>query len=508
MQILHKLRLGHRVLILVGAMLWCELVFSGILLWLQCETERVAKREEFGKMVVGRTNLCFQKLYEAGFAADKFLRTRGPVPGKDVYDKYLENVRIFDSEMADLQKQVEDPKTAQTIEKVRHEAAEGFGVLREFMQYSLEHGRDYAKMKYATQLLSIEHLKSGVVDTLHEMLDSQHQVIEESAQERLRFASHVKTVVVAGIALNAVLAIGVAMILIKSLTSRLEMLVDNTMRLARGLPLHPTLPGTDEISHLDKTFHDMADALAEAARKKKEIVAVVSHDLRTPLTSLQGYLSLLYRGAYGDLTDTALERTRMAERAVARLIKLINDLLDLEKLESGKFDFNPVDAHSDEIIEASLNSLRGIAEERKIQFVEPEFDITCHCDPERIEQVLINLLSNALKYSPDNSKVSIGVVREKGFVRWIIRDQGPGIPPDLQEAIFERFQQVSASEDRKKGGTGLGLAICKAIIEQHGGTIGVMSEIGQGSAFWFTVPSSNAMAVERKAEEALASEGI
>lgn len=483
-----NLRLAHKGLMLVVGLLAVELAFFGALYWLQMETERQTQREEASKLIVGKTNLVFQALFDCGTIADRFLKKKGGEPDMADYQRYQQDVARLDAEMADLESLVAaQPEYLAAVQNVRRNSHTGWTMLGEFIDTRMREGRDNALMKYFHRLKELSVLKHGVMDELKDLMAKQDAIVNDSAKERLKFTYGVKQLVFVGIGLNCIVAIGIAILFIKAITTRLEILVDNTVRLGKGVPLRPVQPGTDEISHLDKTFHQMADALAEASRKKKEIVAVVSHDLRTPLTSLQGYLSLLQRGAYGELTPTAVDRTEMAEKAVTRLIKLINDLLDLEKLESGKFDFEPRDVQCSAIIQPCINSVSGMAEEKQIALLPSREPLYVHCDPERIEQVLINLLSNALKYSPNGAEIYIRTANEGDFVRWSVIDNGPGIPAEVRQAIFERFQQVS-SEDRRKGGTGLGLAICKAIVEQHGGTIGVDSELGKGSTFWFTLP--------------------
>jgi signal transduction histidine kinase len=170
-------------------------------------------------------------------------------------------------------------------------------------------------------------------------------------------------------------------------------------------------------------------------------------------------------------------------------MSLINDLLDLEKLESGTIliSFAPCDLAA--IFADSFNAVKVFAQERSVTVRMPErCQVECTADANRIVQVLVNLISNAVKFSPPDSTVSVEFEEMEKWLKIKVIDQGRGIPPRFREAIFERFQQVEAADAQKKGGTGLGLAICKAIVEQHGGTIGVDSVEGEGSTFWFTLP--------------------
>ncbi len=232
--------------------------------------------------------------------------------------------------------------------------------------------------------------------------------------------------------------------------------------------------------------------LKEVEQLKQEFLSTVSHELRTPLTSIRGALGLLTSGAVGALSGEVVEVVAIAERNAIRLIALINDLLDLERLETGRIElrFGPVAVGS--VLRRALESVGAFAHEHGITIEVPEVSATIWADADRIVQVLVNLLSNAAKFSPPGSAVTIGVAPGAQWVEFRVADRGRGVPAASRSVIFERFQQVETSDARQKGGTGLGLAICKSIVEQHGGTIGVESEEGVGSTFWFRVAAASA----------------
>ncbi|MCA9802909.1 MAG: PAS domain S-box protein [Cyanobacteria bacterium HKST-UBA02] len=226
----------------------------------------------------------------------------------------------------------------------------------------------------------------------------------------------------------------------------------------------------------------------EVERLKKEFVSTVSHELRTPLTSIRGSLTLLSVGAMGALPEQAKKVVSIAERNTIRLIGLINDILDIEKLEAGKLDMVFENTPMKDILERSEQSVNTFAANNGIKLELLPSDALVYADGDRIVQVVVNLLSNAIKFSPKGQTVTVVVENSAGFVQVRVIDRGRGIPEKFRKLLFQRFQQVEASDAKKKGGTGLGLAICKGIIEQHGGQIGVESEEGKGSTFWFRVP--------------------
>ncbi len=242
----------------------------------------------------------------------------------------------------------------------------------------------------------------------------------------------------------------------------------------------------------------------QAERIKKEFVATVSHELRTPLTSIRGALALLASGALGELPDEANDVVRIAERNTLRLATLINDILDLERLEAGQMELSvepvPVRHSVERAVEsvATLASAAGVA-------IEAEPSACCVlADPDRLVQVLVNLLGNAIKFSPPGAAVRVSC-RPAGHQAEVhVIDRGRGIPAEALPRLFERFWQVEACDAREKGGSGLGLAVCRAIVARHGGEIGVESAVGAGSDFWFRLPSAPATAHDDGLLQALA----
>ena len=223
----------------------------------------------------------------------------------------------------------------------------------------------------------------------------------------------------------------------------------------------------------------------EVDRLKSEFVATESHELRTPLTSIRGSLGLLAAGVVGELPTQGRELVRLAERNAIRLTALINDILDFERLDSGRVQMQLAEAGLQPLFEQSLESVRAFADEQEILLVSQPTGARVMADADRIVQVLVNLLSNAIKFSPAGGEVRVWAEERGSRVRLFVRDQGRGIPATHRQRIFERFAQVEAADKR---GTGLGLAICKAIVEHHGGEIGVESEPEAGSTFWIEIP--------------------
>ena len=226
----------------------------------------------------------------------------------------------------------------------------------------------------------------------------------------------------------------------------------------------------------------------EVERLKQEFISMVSHELRSPLNSVLGFLEMLPEGIYGDLNSQGKDKVSVAERNVNRLIRLINDLLEIDRTESGRLSMEIADVPIKPIIERSVDAVKTLADKEDITITVSDVNTIVTADGDRLVQVIVNLLSNAIKFSPRGGKIAVDVLTQEEWLEVRVVDEGRGIPEKYKALIFEKFQQVTSSDWRQKGGTGLGLAISKAIIDQLNGSIGVESEEGKGSTFWFRLP--------------------
>lgn len=230
-------------------------------------------------------------------------------------------------------------------------------------------------------------------------------------------------------------------------------------------------------------------ARKEAERRVSEFYSVISHELRTPLTSINGALRVIEDGSAGRVNAGVLKMVKIALGNSDRLMRLISDILDLKKIESGKFKLSLQKLPPVTVIDTVIEAMKPLADEKKINLTK---DInTNHSllfDPDRVVQILSNLTINAIKYSPVGGDVILRVEKPTSdSTRFSVIDHGIGIPHGEMEKLFGRFQQVDSSDKRPKGGTGLGLFISKSLVELHGGHIGVESSPGKGSTFWFEI---------------------
>jgi PAS domain S-box-containing protein len=255
-----------------------------------------------------------------------------------------------------------------------------------------------------------------------------------------------------------------------------------------------TMSGDGE-SGVVVTFRDITERRA-VERMKDEFVSTVSHELRTPLTSIRGALGLLQAGLLGDFGERGQQMLNIALMNTERLVRLINDILDIERISSGAVVLNRIVTSTADLMRDAVDVIQTLADRASVTVHLDPYDRLVWADRDRIVQTLTNLLGNAVKFSPAGATVRLlGSADSKSYTFSVI-DTGRGIPQDHIETVFQRFQQVNASDSRDKGGSGLGLAICRSIVDSHEGRIWVESEIGKGSAFHFTIPLAVAPTIE------------
>jgi len=227
---------------------------------------------------------------------------------------------------------------------------------------------------------------------------------------------------------------------------------------------------------------------------KNEFISTVSHELRTPLTSIRGALGLVRGGVAGVLPEQAKSIIEIAYSNTERLVRLINDILDIEKIASGNMQFEMVKTELMPLVEQAVDANRSYGARFQVRFrlVDGRPGVSALVDTDRLAQVMANLLSNAAKFSPPNDEVIVRVTSSGGMIRVAVSDHGCGIPEEFREKIFQKFSQADSSDTRQKGGSGLGLSITKALVEGMGGVIGFESIPGQGTTFYFDLPDADA----------------
>ena len=304
-----------------------------------------------------------------------------------------------------------------------------------------------------------------------------------------------RILVVTGVAVS--FGIFGAFILAQLMSRPIKKLTEGAKSIGQGnLEQKISVKSRDELGDLAGEFNRMAKKLKELDQMKDDFVSSVSHELRSPLTSIKGYVDFILRGKAGPLNKKLIEYLTIVKNNTSRLGMFINDILDLAKIEARRFDLGKEALELPPLIEEMVTFFQPQAEEGKIQLeaVVPTSVSLVSADPDKLRQVFTNLLSNAFKFTPEGGKITIEAKNSasENFVEIAVKDTGAGIAQEELKKVFDKFQQIKPSEGKVKKvkGTGLGLAIVRGIVEAHGGRIWIESQLNKGSNFIFTLPKA------------------
>ncbi len=283
-------------------------------------------------------------------------------------------------------------------------------------------------------------------------------------------------------------AAGIAIFLFReSISKRLNILIDNSKRLSRLDAPGPSLEGDDEFSQLDSVLRKVHSELKENDEFRSNVVTMVAHDLRSPLASMRIALEMAQSGHFGNMDEGVRKRVDSAYRTSNELINLTDGFLDLNKIQEGKLNLEYSRFPVTPLFDETTESLIHLAQARDIELHIDENDFEIEADRRKLAQILINLVSNAIKFSPPKSKIIISAAQTGDKAIISVSDQGPGISDDAQITLFKRFTQGETKSEVLQG-SGLGLFLSRWFVEAHGGEIGVESKVGVGSRFWLSIP--------------------
>jgi len=316
--------------------------------------------------------------------------------------------------------------------------------------------------------------------------DSLHEIVEETLRETRKRIFGVAVVM---------LFIGFigAIILAQMMTKPIKQMAKGTGLIGQGkLDTTIVVKSKDELGSLARDLNKMSGQLKEIDQMKSDFLASVTHELKSPLTSLIMYIDLFLTGATGKLNEKAKKFLRIMERNSNRLSRFIDDLLDMARIERGKMEIKKESLGIFPIVSETVELMKPQADEKNIEIAMniPDNLPLVLIDGDRTRQIITNLLSNSIKFTPEKGKISINIRDDKKYLEVSLSDTGIGIPPDRTSNIFDKFEQVKEVRERVKGprGTGLGLAIVKSLVEAQGGKIWLKSEVDKGSTFYFTLP--------------------
>lgn len=316
-------------------------------------------------------------------------------------------------------------------------------------------------------------------------------VVAESLQSVTHTLQQLAVLMLGGMGAGLIVAFGVGALLAHQALAPIDRITQTAYAIARSNDLSQRIPATatrDEVGRLAATFNEMLERIEALFRAQQRFVADVSHELRSPLTTIRGNLDLLRRSALDDATARA-ETLTAIETETARMQRLVQDLLLLAQADAGV----PLERHAvelDTLLLEVFRQARWNAGNVKVS-LGSEDQVPVIGDADRLKQLFLNLMDNAIKYTPSGGQVTLSFGRQGDWVRVSVADTGIGIPAKDLPHIFDRFYRVDRARSREKGGTGLGLAICKWIAEAHGGRIEVQSQVGKGSTFTVWLPAKN-----------------
>ena len=310
--------------------------------------------------------------------------------------------------------------------------------------------------------------------------------LEKIRQEQVQSQQSLLKIVLAGLAANLILALVLVFMFNHDITNRLKILVANAGHLPKREPLLEELKGADELVYLDFVLHRVAEEIVDTARQRQGIVELLVDDMRTPLAGAASALSLIEPLLIEKMPGIAPKHVLAIEGNIERILRLVDDLSTLESAEDGRLSIQVAEFEIKAAVEEAIGALASIARHRQIQVANQVETCLISADKTRVIQVLLNYLSNALKFSPPDTQITVFTRQDGSLLRIGVRDQGPGIDRQSQRQLFEKFFQAKTAQ--KSRGFGLGLAICKLIAEAHGGTVSVESEPGHGSTFWLSLP--------------------
>ena len=340
------------------------------------------------------------------------------------------------------------------------------------------------------------------------LLDRVHQIAHrEVAEDIARGAAATRRAAIGGgvaLLLSAAGAAGLALFFSAWLSRPLQALAQASRRIAEGnLSQRVEVHTGGEVGEAARAFNQMADALEQAEKDKADFTAMLVHDLRSPLMAVLSGAAILEDGLEGPVNEAQKKWLARIEAGVRKVVDLVNDFLDLSKIEAGRIELEKKEIDLGQLIRESLENYHALAQKKQIT-LKSCIDLTfpqIKADPRYLDQVLSNLLSNALKFTREGGKIEIGADREdksggqgsgdrdqQPAIRLWVKDTGVGIPAEELGSLFHKYRQTTSGQSSKEKGTGLGLVICKMIVEAHGGRIWVESNPGKGSTFAFTIP--------------------
>lgn len=475
-----KLTLSRKFLLLIGVPLCFEMCLLFSLWGLKIQTEQLATRVEHSRELVRLTSKIIRALYSTGtvlFETGLSDLDRVELAAKETSSDIDKILR----QLAELTTQ--DPEEQDSVTRITHLVRIGENFVAPDT-WSSEGNKELAFRERCRAFKLLDR----IIKELERIETKEERQIKIRQSDWARSDMIQRWIVCLGAISSVGLSIVIAKVFYQSVISRLSIISHNAKNLAENKPLLPQQTGGDEIANVDASFHLMAKRLEEVENLKQQFITMITHDLRSPLTTQQFFLGMITSGYFDQEPETLKTRASVVTSDLNRLIALIGNLLDLEKMEANKLSLAPTTVEIASLLDRALVSVSGLSQAKRLI---TKLDVPEHAqvqvDEDRIVQVLVNILSNAVKFSPKEGEISIIVRREDA--NWLIEisDEGPGLPQEFQARMFNRFEQASLDSARVHGGSGLGLAISKLLVEAHKGTLSAKC-LDSGSCFTIALP--------------------
>jgi len=478
-----RLKIAHKGLILISLTLIVELIFLGVLVLLLIQADNAIKREVKSKQIIYTASNIARYTIECGTSAAVYKFNRQ----KNYRDRAVNAVQLAAKDVDVLESLLkDDPRQVERMKKCKAVMLEGRRRI-ELLVKKMDQDDEIIPILVKGQLRPEREIVDGMAQELYGIVEAERESAKSYATQERSARQAVINALVAGIVLNILLAVGAAVFFFQDIAKRIQVVIDNTHRLPKKLPFNQPIGGNDEIAELDSAFHSTAKELQESEEMKRMLIGMVSHDLRSPLTSVSAGLELLKEGVVGELPEDAKKTVAQASSDVSRLLRLTDDLLDAERIASGSIDLRRREISAKDLVEDVLESMETVSQQHGVKLQSQGDNFEFNADHERLCQVLVNLVSNAIKFSPEGETVNLTFAKTASNAEFRVTDRGPGIPAEHHARIFEKFTQVK-NADSSIEGKGLGLTICKSLVELHGGSIQVESSNGKGTTFCVSIP--------------------
>lgn len=471
-------------LLLIAVPLLVEVVFGITMFSLQRYYEAKLNKERAAVEIIFHTNDMWVECSEILFLNGYFSVFGGPSPNlEERMARMMSAYRRAKELVAD------DPGQSENLEKIWSNTTQSLEVSKQLRPLTAINQSGSRKMSIlASNLETIEradHFISGMGKPMRNFRQPEFLHSPAAIPEVERSTALVDRLVLGSLAASTLLAVMLFGHFSRSINRGVNVVLENTDRFKKGEELKPAVTGGDELAQVNVAFHEMADEIKEAQRTKQAIVSMISHDLRSPLSSVHGSLLNLVDGIFGDVSLETTADAEKCQREVENLIRLINDLLDLDKIEAGRFELRPQALLVEDAIKQAITAVSPIAEERRVTVEGCESSAEVYADPDRIVQALTNVLSLMVGVSSAGSRVETRTGQVNGEAEIRMTSASASIPEDRLNSLFDRYRQ-------SEGGLRLELPISKAIIQLHGGTIGTRVDQPEGLTFWLRLPLAKA----------------